>query len=254
MLKRIFSFFFSIYGLIVFVAVMLLLFPFVIIASFFGPVKGGNMVYNICRVWADIVIPLWGIWHKNYYDAPKSRDHAVVFVFNHISYIDIPLLMKIFRKENIRILGKAEMTKIPVFGLFYRMAAIPVKRTSPEDRAKSVRLMVEYLRRKTSIVMAPEGTFNKTHKPLKEFYDGAFKVAIETQANIQPVIILDGYDRMPNDYLLSLNPGRSRAHFLPEVKVEGMTMTDMPALKETVYKMMEEALIKYNASWIRETN
>ena len=251
-LKKAFRFLFTIYGLIVFILVMLLLFPFVIVASFFGRVKGGNMVYDICRVWADVVLFFWGIRHKNYFDAPKHTEEAVVYVFNHLSYIDIPFLLKIFRRHHIRVLGKAEMMKYPVFGLFYKMAAIPVKRTSAEDRARSILEMKKYLRLGTSIVMAPEGTFNKTHKPLKEFYDGAFKVAIDTQTNIQPVIILDGYNRMPYETLFSLNPGRSRAHFLPVVKAEGLTMDDMVELKETVYKQMEEALIKYRASWIKD--
>ncbi|HRA12956.1 MAG TPA: 1-acyl-sn-glycerol-3-phosphate acyltransferase, partial [Chitinophagaceae bacterium] len=48
------KFIYSVYALITFVAIMLLIFPFVIISSFFGPIKGGNMVMRCCRVWADI--------------------------------------------------------------------------------------------------------------------------------------------------------------------------------------------------------
>ncbi len=36
----------------------------------------------------------------------------------------------------------------------------------------------------------PEGTFNMTTEPLKEFYDGAFRVAIETQTPVKPVLFL----------------------------------------------------------------
>lgn len=250
-MKKIFSFLFSIYGIIVFLAVMFILFPFVLLASLFGRVAGGNMVYNICRIWADVVLFLWGVRHKNYYDFPRSTDRAVVYVFNHISYIDIPLLMKIFPKEKIRILGKAEMLKVPVFGFFYKMAVIPVDRSSAEARAKSVKDMIAYLRLKTSIVIAPEGTFNMTEKPLKEFYDGAFRIAIETKTDIQPVILLDAYDRMNYKSLFSLNPGKSRAHFLQEVDVKNLTIADVHELKQKVYNIMEEALIKYNASWIK---
>ena len=42
----------------------------------------------------------------------------------------------------------------------------------------------------------PEGTFNMTTQPLKEFYDGAFRVAIETQTPVKPVLFLDAYSRM----------------------------------------------------------
>lgn len=250
-MKKIASFIFSIYGIIVFLTVMFILFPFVIIASFFGRVAGGNLVYDICRIWADVVLFLWGVRHKNIYDFKRSEQKAVVYVFNHISYIDIPLLMKIFRKEKIRILGKAEMLKVPIFGFFYKMAVIPVDRSSPEARAKSVKDMIAYLRLKTSIVIAPEGTFNMTGKPLKEFYDGAFRIAIETKTNIQPVVMLDAYDRMNYSSIFSLNPGRSRAHFLQEVDVAGLTIDDVGDLKHKVYDIMEQALVKYKASWIK---
>lgn len=249
--KKVIGFIFSIYAFAIFLAIMFLLFPFVIIASFFGKVRGGNYIYNICRLWSDLALFFWGIHHKNYFDAPKSTDHAVVFVFNHISYIDIPFLLKVFRRQPIRILGKAELGKIPIFGYIYRKAVVSVQRSSPEARAKSVETLKSMLRKNISVVIAPEGTFNMTHRPLKEFYDGAFKVAIETQASVQPVIFLDAYDRLSYENVFSLNPGRSRAVFLEEVEVDGYTLEDVEILKAKVYGIMEAALIKYKASWIR---
>jgi 1-acyl-sn-glycerol-3-phosphate acyltransferase len=46
---------YSIYALVLFVAIMLLIFPFVIIASFFGRIKGGNMILRLCMLWSDIL-------------------------------------------------------------------------------------------------------------------------------------------------------------------------------------------------------
>ena len=90
-----------------------------------------------------------------------------------------------------------------------------------------------------------------THQPLKEFYDGAFKIAIETQTPIKPILFLDTYDRMNYKSIFSLNPGRSRAVYLEEVSVEGLTIKDVALLKEKVYQLMEEKLISYKASWIK---
>ncbi len=247
---RFFRAVFSIYAFAIFLAVMFLIFPFVIVASFFGRIRGGNIIYSLCRIWADIVLFFCGIWHINYYDAPKSTDHAVVFVFNHISYMDIPLLLKVFRRQPIRILGKAELGKIPVFGYIYRNAVVSVQRSSAGARAKSVYELKSMLRKNISVVIAPEGTFNTTHQPLKEFYDGAFRVAIETQTSVQPVIFLDAYDRLNYKSIFSLNPGRSRAVFLEEVEVDGYTLADVEKLKMKVYHNMENALIRYKASWI----
>ena len=243
---------FSVYGFVLFISIMLILFPFVVIVSFFGKVKGGNMIYKIFQLWTDVIFVLWGIFHKNYFEVPHDRNKQYVFVFNHISYMDIPVLMKAIRNQHFRILGKAEMSKIPVFGFFYRNAVVMVDRSSAQKRTASVRQLKSVIRKSISVVIAPEGTFNTTQQPLKEFYDGAFRVAIETQTPVKPILFLDTYDRMSYRNVLSLTPGRSRAVYLNEISVEGLTVKDVSMLKEKVYNLMEEKLIFYKASWIKK--
>jgi 1-acyl-sn-glycerol-3-phosphate acyltransferase len=157
------------------------------------------------------------------------------------------MMMKAFRKKPIRVLGKAEMANIPVFGFIYRKAAVLVNRESDAGRVKSVNELKKVLSKNISVVIAPEGTFNMTHKPLKEFYNGAFKIAVETNTPIQPVLFLDGYDRLHYNSVFSMNPGRSRAVFLPEI----LPGDDMATLKQKVYDIMEAGLIRYQASWIK---
>src|SRR5436190_22062973 len=217
---------YTLYGFVVFIAFLLAIFPLVVVASFFGKIEGGNFIYRLCHAWADFVLLMLGIFHKTSFEAPHDRSKQYVFVFNHISYMDIPVLLKAIRKQQVRILGKAEMAKIPLFGFIYRNAAVMVNRESPEKRARSVNQLKSIIKKGISIVIAPEGTFNMTHKPLKEFYDGAFKIAIETQTPIKPVLFLDTYDRMNYKSIFSINPGRSRAVYLDEVSVEGLTMND----------------------------
>jgi 1-acyl-sn-glycerol-3-phosphate acyltransferase len=241
---------FSVYGFLLFVAVMLMLFPFVIMASFFGKIRGGNIIYNICQLWADIMMAIWGIRHRNLFEVPHDRTRQYVFVFNHISYMDIPIIMKAIRQQHFRILGKADMAKIPVFGFLYRNAVVMVDRSSAEKRAASVQKLKAVIRKGISVVIAPEGTFNMTAEPLKDFYDGAFKIAIETQTPIKPVLFLDTHDRLNYKSVFSLQPGKSRAVYLDEISVAGLTNKDVTMLKEKVYRLMEEKLIAYKASWI----
>ena len=246
-MRKIVGYIYSIYALLTFIILMFLLFPFIALSSFFGKVDGGNMIYRICRFWADVVLLLWGIKHKNIFEAPKSNSHAVIFVFNHISYMDIPFILKAFRKDPIRILGKAEMSKVPVFGYIYKKATVMVDRESDGGRVRSVQQLKKVLAKNISVVMAPEGTFNMTHKPLKEFYNGAFKIAVETKTPIQPVLFLDAYDRLNYHSIFSLTPGKSRAVFLKEIAPG----SNMSILKQHVYNEMETALVRYKASWIR---
>jgi 1-acyl-sn-glycerol-3-phosphate acyltransferase len=143
------------------------------------------------------------------------------------------------------------MAGIPIFGFIYRKAAIMVDRSSAQARATSVLSLKSAIREGMSIVLAPEGTFNMTHKPLKDFYDGAFRIAIETGTPIQPVIFPDLYDRLNYNSIFSFTPGRTRAVFLPELPVAGLTENDIQLLKEKAYSLMEDALIRYKASWIK---
>jgi 1-acyl-sn-glycerol-3-phosphate acyltransferase len=245
-------FLYNIYAVIIFLALMFLIMPGVIFASFLGKMQGGNIIYALCRFWTDSGFFLWGIWHKNYFEQPHDKTKQYIFVSNHISFLDIPVIFKVIRGQRIRILGKYEMSKIPVFGFLYRNAVVMVNRSDAEHRRKSLGQLKSVIRNGVSVFICPEGTFNMTGKPLKEFYNGAFRLAIEMQTPIKPLLFLDTYDRMNYKTLLSLRPGKNRAVYLEEVPVEGLTINDVDMLKQKVYDMMEERLIHYKASWIKE--
>ena len=250
-LQRFIQIIFTIYAFFIFISFLFLIFPIVIVASFFGKIRGGNFIYRLCHLWADFFLLMIGIFHRNIFEVPHNRLKQYVFVFNHISYMDIPVILKTIRRQHFRVLGKAEMAKIPFFGFIYRCTAVMVERGNPEKRARSVQQLKSVLENDISIVIAPEGTFNMTHKPLKEFYDGAFKIAIETQTPIKPVLFLDTYDRMNYESIFSVKPGKSRSVYLQEIPVEGLTLNDVDYLKEKVFKIMEEKIIAYQASWIK---
>lgn len=235
---------YSIYAGLVFLMIMLVLFPFTIPAAFFGRIRGGNLMMGICRIWADLWFFLIGIPHRIIREVPHDNRKAYIFVSNHISYIDAAVIPKVFRQP-VRPLGKAEMSKIPVFGFIYRNAIVTVDRSSAANRAKSVRILTSLIKKGISVLVFPEGTFNMTGKPLKEFYDGAFRVAIETGTPVKPVLFLDTYRRMPYESLLHMSPGINRVVFLDEIPVTDYTTADVQLLKEKVFAVMEQKLMTY---------
>lgn len=251
MAGKIIRFFYTVYAFIWFIILMLLLFPFIIAASFFGKVKGGNFIYSVCRFWGDCWFFLLGIHHENIYEQPHFRERQYIFISNHISYFDIPVMMKAVRKQHIRILGKSEMSKIPIFGFIYKKAVVMVDRKDANQRLKSMKILKAVLLKNISIFICPEGTFNMTNAPLKDFYNGAFRIAIETHTPIKPILFLDTYDRLNYNSIFSLSPGRSRAVYLKETLTNDLTHEDLPHLKEKIFKQMEDGLIRYKASWIR---
>ncbi len=233
------------YSYLLFVVGLLIIFPGVLVALLLGQPAGGNLVIKLSRAWSDGWLFLIGIRHKNIVEAPIQTNRHYVFVANHISYLDIPLIFQAVRKNPIRVLGKIEMSKIPVFGLLYRLAVVLIDRSSNKSRADSIVRLCEVLEKNISIFIFPEGTFNEGRKPLKHFYDGAFRMAIETQTPIKPIVYLDAVNRMHYKSLFSLTPGISRAVILPEIDVTSYTIADVGLLKQNTFDAMEACIILY---------
>jgi 1-acyl-sn-glycerol-3-phosphate acyltransferase len=253
MMRRlnVFRILYVLYALLLFIVFMIPVLIWSLVVLPFGRVRSGNLIYGACTLWGDAWFFLLFIRHKNIYEQPLRPNQSYIFVANHISYMDTPTIVKTFKRP-VRPLGKVEMTKIPLFGFIYKKVIVTVDRSSTANRIKSVQVLKSLLRKGVSVLVFPEGTFNTTGKPVAEFYDGAFRIAIQTGMPIKPVLFLDGYDRMHYDSLFSFNPGRNRSVFLEEIKTEHLTLHDLAHLKTTVHQLMWNKLVAYNASWIKE--
>jgi len=195
---------------------MLLALPFVLSALLFVEEKGGNLIYKICKTWAFIWYLLIGIKHKTFQEELPDQKQHYIFVANHISYLDITSVV-LSVNQPFRILGKYEMIHYPVFGWIYKAAVILVDRKDAKSREKSVRSLNAALNKGISVFIFPEGTFNESDKPLKTFYDGAFRLAIQTKTPIKPILFLDTHERLHFNSIFSLNPGICRSVYLPEI-------------------------------------
>lgn len=242
-LVSVFQFFFSLYAFLVFVALLVLLFPFFLLAALGGKIKGGNAIMRLCRFWGDCWLLLIGIRHQVSEENRPDPKKSYIFVGNHISYIDAAFIITSVRQP-FRALGAAEYGRYPLFGYVYQLVVVCVHRKDPDSRAASVQVLRTFLRKGISVLIYPEGTFNMGTTALSEFYNGAFRLAIETQTPIKPLLFLDAFDRMHYRSLFTVNPGRSRAVFLEEVSVEGYTLDDLETLKQRVYQLMESQLLQ----------
>ncbi len=238
---------YCIYALIIFAILTTLSAIALILLIPFGKAKLSKRVYKVCRYWAKTWYLFIGVRHKEIYESTHDFKKPHIFVANHNSYMDIPPIVQL-KHQPIRPLGKFESSKIPIFGWIYRAAVIMVDRSSPDKRAKSLRNLKAALHKKTSIFIFPEGTFSMSEEqPMKAFYNGAFKLAIEMQVPIQPILMIDAVDRMHYSGLFTLTPGKNRVVYLPTVQIEGYTMDDIDHLKNKVYQMMDEGLRRYRS-------
>ncbi|MCW3122088.1 MAG: 1-acyl-sn-glycerol-3-phosphate acyltransferase [Flavipsychrobacter sp.] len=242
MVRKVLQPFYTAYVIITFAVSILLAFPFFVLISLGNNATSRKAIYTIIRYWC--IGWLWLIGMPVKIIGKRPRTGRYVIVANHISYLDTLIIFPGI-PGFFRALGKKEVSKIPVVGFIYKQVVIMVDRSNPHSRAKSLRLLWRVLNKEGNIIIFPEGTFNETPAPLKEFYDGAFRLAINTQTPIFPMILPDTVHRWHYSAWWKIWPGRNRVVYLAPVPTDGMKMEDLPQLKKQVYNLMEAELIKY---------
>ena len=210
-------------------------------------------MYDLFRFFGRLWLLMIGIVHTTHYESKPDPSKQYIFIANHIAYLDAVIIIDSV-KHHFRPIGKFDLLKVPIFGFIYKFCVITVDRSSPEDRARSLNDLRKILARGISVVVFPEGTFNMTNKPLKEMYDGAFKLAVETGKSLQPIIFLDTYDRMNYNGIFSLTPGRSRAIYLNPIDPALYPDITPASLRVVAERQISEKLIEYKASWIDPSN
>ena len=225
---------------------MIVVLPFIVIVTLNKGRAGHNAGFLFLRIWGWLVslfclFPVRTI-NRNITDKKK----AYIFVSNHNSYLD-SVAAVIAVPQSFKPLGKVEMNKIPIFGMIYRRLVIMIDRKSQESRKKCEADLRNELRGGQSILIFPEGTMNRGTNPLAEFYDGAFRIAIETQTPIAPMVITNARHLFPRNNPLHIKPGLITCIFSEAIDVKGLTIDDLPGLKLRVYKIMEDMILNAEA-------
>ena len=158
--------------------------------------------------------------------------------------LDIPLSSPFIPGAN-QTIAKKEFTKIPLFGWYYERGSVIVDRKSDASRRKSYELMKSALAKGFHMCIYPEGTRNRTNAPLKQFYDGAFKLAADSGYAIIPAVILNTKKALPANRFFYLVPHSLSIHFLEPIQVNGQSAA---VLKEIVYNRMADHYLKHTQS------
>lgn len=152
---------YTIYAALIFIILMLLLGFLILIPLIIHP-KGGKISFFFIRIWAKTWSFCSGIRYQIEGKEHIQTNTPYIYIFNHRSFIDAPVI-PIAIPQEIRAIGKKELSKVPLFGLFLSRVAIWVDRKSPESRKKSVQKLLEILQKEISIVVAPEGKIGRAH-------------------------------------------------------------------------------------------
>jgi 1-acyl-sn-glycerol-3-phosphate acyltransferase len=237
---------FGIYALLFFpVTLIVMTVLYVFIFTFFSKKKAPHVAHALSRIWARLLtIIFFGpvrVRNKHFIDPKKTY----VFVANHQSQLDIPAYA-LACKNTIRFLAKAELTKIPLMGYIIRNLYLTVNRTDRSDRNKSIEVMRKSLDEGISVFLCPEGTRNKYEEPpLLEFREGAFRLAVITQTPIATLTLLNTGRKLSPLHPIALAPGAIYGVWDEPIETKGMTLDDVPALKEKVRQSMEKHLREF---------
>lgn len=162
---------------------------------------------------------------------------SYVIVGNHNSALDFILNARAFPGV-FRFLAKQELHKVPVFGWVVKKMCLSVDRSSAMSRARSVVDLKRQLAAGWSIFIYPEGGRNQTDEPLAPFFDGAFRIAIQTKAPLAVQTIVNIKEISSTAKAIDLRPGTVRIVWGPPIPTEGLTADDIPSLKEQVRQQM----------------
>jgi 1-acyl-sn-glycerol-3-phosphate acyltransferase len=182
------------------------------------------------------LIPVWRFRTEGVVVDDPRRPY--VAVANHESFADIFLISHL--PWEMKWLSKAEIFRIPVMGWMMRMAGdIAVRRGERGSRRDAVDQIHDRLDKRVSVMILPEGTRSPDGR-LLPFRNGAFRVAIERQLPILPIAVAGTRHAMAK-HSLRFHRARAIARVLEPVETTGMTMDDVPALRDRVRDMIERA-------------
>lgn len=177
----------------------------------------------------------------------KGKQHfnelgPAVIICNHNSLIDVPVCTPFLPRAN-KTIAKKSFVYVPIFGWIYKFGSVIVDRKDDHSRSVSYEKMKDVLSSGLDMLIYPEGTRNKTSEPLKSFYNGAFKLAIETQKPIVPVVLLNTKKILPAYPTMCFTPGYIQIDILAPIYTEGHSIQ---SLKKEAFDVMAAHYLKNN--------
>jgi putative phosphoserine phosphatase/1-acylglycerol-3-phosphate O-acyltransferase len=191
-------------------------------------------------LWADLSTALAGIDLRVTGEEHLWSHRPAVFIFNHQSGLDAPLMIKMVRRD-ITGIAKHELKRNPIFGpLFAAAGVVFIDRANSKKAIEALGPALEALRQGRSIAIAPEGTRSRTPR-LGRFKKGAFHLAMQAGVPIVPIVFKNTLDVLPRGALV-LRPANVEAVVLPPIDTSTWTRETLDAEIEAVRKKFLEVL------------
>jgi 1-acyl-sn-glycerol-3-phosphate acyltransferase len=202
----------------------------------------GHVAADYARVLARLMHPPLGMRVSIRNEAGLYAARPCVFICNHQSALDVPILASCFRAGSV-IVAKREVGKIPFFGWIYRVTGnLLIDRADTEQAVARLKVAEQAVRdRKAAVWIFPEGTRGPGNGLLLPFKKGGFRIAAQTGAPLVPVVVSPlkpSFDIATK----TLTPGEVVVNVLGPIPVTGVDEDGIVALMELAHERMEAAL------------
>ncbi|MEZ5174449.1 MAG: lysophospholipid acyltransferase family protein [Bacteroidia bacterium] len=171
-----------------------------------------------------------------------SKNLPAIVVGNHGSNLDM-FIGAFCMPTNIKPLAKVQLKKMPILGYLFSTVCVLVDRSSKESRDKSSRAMMAEILAGNSLFIYPEGTRNKGNQPVNDFYDGAFRFAIESKRPLVAMCTINARNLVPSENY-SVKPGVITVQYLGPYETKNLEKEDLTKLKQRIHRDMFEAIRK----------
>lgn len=198
--------------------------------------------YKIARAWAKTLIFVMGFKIDLKEEQVLKRGKSYMFCPNHTSMIDVFVMLAITKNPFVFV-GKIELTKIPIFGFFYKRTCIIVDRSDSKSRNAVFDEARIRLDGGLDICIFPEGLVPDDESVvLADFKNGAFRLAIEYQIPIVPITMYD-CKKLFSYTFFSGSPGKLRVKVHSFIITEGLTIKEGNSLKKQTFNVIYNELV-----------
>ncbi|MGV6944808.1 lysophospholipid acyltransferase family protein [Sphingobacterium kyonggiense] len=182
-----------------------------------------------------------GIRYKVTYEEPIDWSKNYIICPNHTSILDITALTYLCPRP-FSFIGKVELLKNPVTRIFFKTIDIPVKRESKISSFKAFKRATELLKEGKSLVIFPEGKIDDHYPPtLHKFKPGAFRMAMDNNSPILPVVIHNASAILWDDGgQFGSRPGCIKITVLKPIETDPNVSTAYSSIEQEVYEKMNK--------------
>jgi 1-acyl-sn-glycerol-3-phosphate acyltransferase len=224
--------------------------------------------------WGYYVPTLLILYIRSYFQAPKAYDawirrrtltlfkllnceptieyaealplgEPLIFMANHGSLIDLPLLKAVVPQCYVGLLAENHTNYFMYGSMVKRMGNIPIKRDNIRSSLKSFNKAKQALDDGFQIVVLPEGgrSPNGQMMPFKRL---VFRFAKESGAHIVPVSF-SGVFKMKNKDSFHLNPGHIVVRFGKLIRADAIAKMELEEIMDTTFQAIHKGLEPFEA-------